>query len=434
MRAFIAAEWRTTIIRPLTILAALLFAALAAAAPAQAWTYTLLHSFCVKDFCVDGHGPEAPPYLAPDGALYGTTYYGGIAGNGIAYQRDASGHFKVLHDFCEQNDFPCLDGKSPYSTPILDTAGQVYGTTPFGGRKSGGVIFRIAPADHDDFQLLHTFCDKTGQCPDGGAPLAQLIYQGAASGALYDGVSPLYGVTQSTVYELKPSPHRARWNVKTLYAFCALDGCADGQQPGASLAMDAAGHLFGTTLYGGASDEGVIFGLSRSGGQWNYTVLYNFCSQPDCTDGAEPAAPLMMDGSGNWYGSAQHGGVNNGGVLYKLTHSGGSWQYSLLYDFCPNGDCTNGKWPLGPLAIDGDGNIIGAAYHGGSGDLGFDGAGTIYAFGNGAVQVLYSFCPKGRCGDGEFPLGVARDSNGNLFGAAFGGGGHHAGALFELSP
>jgi uncharacterized repeat protein (TIGR03803 family) len=122
---------------------------------------------------------------------------------------------------------------------------------------------------------------------------------------------------------------------QVLYKFCPQVGCTDGTNPAAGLIMDASGNLYGTTSNGGSHAGGTVFKLAPSGTGWSETVLYNFCSQTNCPDGYAPQGSLILDGSGYLYGIASAGGNSqNLGLAYRLAPSGTGWVESVLYTFC----------------------------------------------------------------------------------------------------
>src|SRR5260370_16057255 len=128
------------------------------------------------------------------------------------------------------------------------------------------------------------------------------------------------------------------WTETVLYSFCPQSGCADGADPAADVIMDAAGNLYGTTVGGGSlHNAGVVFQLTPSGSGWAQHVLYSFCAQSGCADGSSPYAGLIMDGKGNLFGTTSTGGAYSGGTAFALTPMGSSWVQSALYSFCPLG-------------------------------------------------------------------------------------------------
>jgi uncharacterized repeat protein (TIGR03803 family) len=132
-----------------------------------------------------------------------------------------------------------------------------------------------------------------------------------------------------------------------------------------------------------------------------------------------------MDRAGNLFGTTEGGGGSQDGVIFELSPNGGQWQYNILANF----DGSNGNAPGGPLLLDTSGNLFGTTYYGG----GQEKKGTVFEF-NGAVQTLYSFCPEQGCPDGKNPVaGLIEDSVGNLYGTTSGGANHDSGTIFELS-
>lgn len=234
-----------------------------------------------------------------------------------------------------------------------------------------------------------------------------------------------------------------------LYSFGAYDG--DGLFPSGGLTVDAAGNLYGVTNGGGANCEdeggcGTVYELSSAiDGRWSETILYNFCTTGNpltCTDGAVPLGGLIMDASGNLYGTAASGGISESGVVFQLAPpSGGSgnWTETVLWSFKSN-DQNNG-WGPGPgkLNMDSVGNIYGTTHGGGKKNLGVVYELSPVGDGSYSFSILHSF--SGR--DGESPqYGVARDNAGNLYGTTpFGGktspnctsGDGSCGVVYELT-
>src|SRR5437764_4453639 len=267
-------------LRRLTITAlALLAAALVPLSSAQAWTFKVLHSFCAGEKCPVGDAPQAPLAMDAAGNLYGTTSGPGPGG---VFKLDISGSkpkLKALYAFCRKAN--CVDGYEPLAGVILDTAGNVYGTTWSGGRTREGNVFRLSPPLPGKrrwrLHILHDFCSA---CGDGTHPITALTYAGANRGALYDGTSPLYGTAYidgpndaGVLFELKPVGSKGRWREKILYSFCAQTNCTDGGNPFAgTLLIDDSGRILGTTQGGGAHGGGTVFQLTRSGNSWNEAV------------------------------------------------------------------------------------------------------------------------------------------------------------------
>src|SRR5439155_14930777 len=129
----------------------------------------------------------------------------------------------------------------------------------------------------------------------------------------------------------------------------------------ASLLPDASGNLYGMTMFGGSNSQGAVFKLSQSGDTWNETVLYSFCQQANCTDGRQPSGGLIMDSSGNLFGTTPYGGNScpqNGGcgVTFKLAPNG---QQTVLHAFCAEANCADGAAPAAAPFLDANGNLFG---------------------------------------------------------------------------
>src|ERR1017187_2507393 len=197
---------------------------------------TVLYSFTGG---ADGRYPTAGVILDSAGNLYGTTYFGGTGGHGVAYKLDTAGQETVLYSFTDGTD-----GGGPYAGVIRDSAGNLYGTTYYGGTANLGVVYKLDPAGHET--VLYSFTSAGGATP--------------YAGVIRDSAGNLYGTTYSggaasagVVYKLDMAGHET-----VLYSF--TDG-ADGGNPRGGVIEDAAGNLYGTTYSGGTESTGVIFKL-----------------------------------------------------------------------------------------------------------------------------------------------------------------------------
>lgn len=281
------------------------------------------------------------------------------------------------------------DGKNPYSTLLADKAGNLYGTTMFGGGSPNCGVVRGAP------------------------------------------------VGCGIVFELSLSASTGHWSEAVLYAFT---GPVDGREPTGGLAFDQEGNLYGTTVFGGASGYGTVFQLQppTSGSAWTFNVIHNLSSY----NNGFPIYPLV-DGNGNVYLEEPGGGSLGLGAVSKLippATAGGAWIYKQLYSFKHPPDA---YLPIGTLILDKEGNLYGATAAGGtlSGEYG---GGTVFELvrpatpgGTWTENILYSF--QG-APDGLSPYsGVVRDSAGNLYGTTQQGGVYGPvyggyGTVYELSP
>ncbi len=244
---------------------------------------------------------------------------GGTHGDGVIFEmkrvRDDRYLYSVIYSFCDPH--PC--GNVPVGALVIDIAGNVYGVVNNGGEHYVGQVFELSPgAGHSGwtFRDLYDFCPME-KCPGGGSPNAGLAFRGAGSGKLYDGISPLFGTTLEggtdigggTVYEVRPAGPGPR--ERTLYQFCSKPECADGNRPAAPVIVDGSGNIYGTTYYGGIGGiggAGLVFRLDPQGGGWSESVLYRFCALANCADGLGPQGGVKMDGSGNLFGVTPFGG------------------------------------------------------------------------------------------------------------------------------
>jgi uncharacterized repeat protein (TIGR03803 family) len=236
------------------------------------------------------------------GNLYGTAYDGGAYDAGAVFELSPSGTETVLHSFCQQTG--CPDGYYPQAGLVMDTNGNLYGTTIFNGAYGGGTVFKIS--SDGTATTFYNFCTPTG-CKNGRYPQAGLILDtnGNLYGTTYGGGAHGKGA----VFELSPSGAET-----VLHSFCARTGCSDGSHPRADLVMDTAGNLYGTTYYGGTNNVGTVFKLSPNGTE---TVLHSFAANG--SDGTYPYAGVVTDTMGNLYGTTYSGGANGYGTVFKVT-------------------------------------------------------------------------------------------------------------------
>jgi hypothetical protein len=440
------------------VFGALIVIATAPGNAAPRYWLKILHNFCTQQDCVDGSGSLAALAMDTSGALYGTASNGGVGNGGAVFQLTYSStadkwHYDRLDSLCRTP--ACAHGSQPLSKLVVDTSGNLYGTTPNGGTKGGGTVFEVVR--QSGTPKIKTLYNFDVSASGGAVPNAELTYAGAETGAPYDGVSPLYGTTSAGspngyggAFMLKNTG--AHWREIALYDFCAQTDCADGARPAAGLTVASDGTLYGTTLFGGTSDNGghgVVFSLKSSRGVVHETVLHAFCSAANCADGGHNyvgnsdyavSSPLLIDSAGNLFGAAPTGGAHGGGccgVLFKIVPNGASSQYTVLYDFCAQAQCTDGSIPNGGLVMDDTGNLFGTTATGGGHDIDeFEvGGGTVFELSGSTLRTLYAFCAKPDCTDGKYPVsGVIMDGSGNIFSTTLEGGTQGSGTVFELKP
>jgi uncharacterized repeat protein (TIGR03803 family) len=329
---------------------------------------------------------------------------------------------KILWNFCSAG---CQDGANPRSGLAFDAAGNMYGTTSAGGAYGCGAVFELARNRNDwGFTVLYSFaCRADGDFPFGGLVL--------------DSAGNLYGTTLNggdcatdyqgcgTVFQLTPS--KGNWTKKTLHTFSAANS-KDGAYPYANLILDKTGNLYGTTAFGGAYGVGAVFKVSPKNGMWTEKVLHSFGND---NDGTVPIGPLIFDQAGTLYGTTTGGGAYEYGTVFELIPgTNGKWREKLLLSF----DFQEDGCPTGGLIFDAAGNLYGTS---GGAVLGVCNPGNVFQLTrgtNGKLKVLYRF---GRSGDGEYPsAGLIFDAGGNLYGTtSYGGGGNGGGSgiVFKLS-
>jgi len=317
-------------------------------------TFTQLYTFCSQTNCADGAFPYGGLVLAPNGNFYGTTSeWGldtegacdtGIFGCGTIFEITPAGVLTVLHTFSGS------DGFEPYANLTLGSDGNLYGTTLYGGNLSVGscsglgcgTVFKITP--QGKFTSLYSFSNGT----DGASPVGRL-FQGSNGN--------FYGTTigPGTVFEITPAG-----KLTTLYSFT---GGSDGGSPYGGVIQTANGTIYGTTVYGGANSYGTVYKLVGK----KLTTLYNFCSLPNCADGNYAFGGLIQATDGNFYGTTGMGGPSNG-TVFEITPGG---KLTTLYTFCSQTGCPDGSGPYGDLLQATDGNFYGTTVQGGeSGTLG----------------------------------------------------------------
>jgi uncharacterized repeat protein (TIGR03803 family) len=244
------------------------------------------------------------------------------------------------------------------------------------------------------------------------------------------------GAAVATLGLLAASANVADAGIYTaVYSFCSVAACADGSGANGPLLRNGTNY-YGTTTAGGANGAGVVFRFDTSTS--TYTVLYDFCSSMSCGDGSTPMGNLIVDTSGDLYGTTNAGGANNAGVAYELVKSGGTYTFSKIYDFCGSASCADGSAPQAGLTY--SGQISGTKYNG-TGVLfgttttgGASNDGTVYALKpNGSEKVILSFA--GGSSDGAAPdSSLVMDGSNNLWGTTQAGGSGGRGVVFELTP
>jgi uncharacterized repeat protein (TIGR03803 family) len=333
------------------------------------------------------------------------------------------------------------DGYSPYGNLIWDQAGNLYGTTEYGGTSFYGEVFQLSPPAKAGALWKKTALYSFTNTGDGARP---------TDGLIFDSQGNLYGTTGDSdaggfgeIFQLAPPTTKGgAWMETVLYHF---QGSTDGAYPRGGLISDENGNLYGTTFNS-------VFELSppgQPGGAWTFTLLHQLSGGPN--DGKSSQAGLVRDPAGNLYGTTLWGGYEgNGdcgsigcGTAFEVSPpaaTGGAWTEQVIHFF---GMGSDGFDPEGGLALDAKGNLFGTTYSGGDG-----GGGTAFrlsppgqAGGAWTEKVIHSFAYS--LEDGAAPMAtMTLDDAGNLYGTTFFGGNpcfyngadYGCGVVFELSP
>ena len=300
--------------------------------------------------------------------------------------------FTVLHTFTGTPD-----GSYPQAGVTLSSSGDLYGITSSGGQQGRGVIYKIDQFGNE--AILHNLTNHDGCC--------------AYAGLSLDSSGNLYGTTVGDAIGTEGGIFRLRTSGKfdLLHTFGA-----DGDDPESNLLKTPGGILYGTTVYGGYMDNGIVFSINPK--TRAYTVVHEFMG----SDGAFPSGNLVADSAGNIYGATAGGGDFGHGVVYQLAPSG---SVTVLHSFLIDG--MSGAGPLGGLIMGRDRALYGTTAQGGQ--FGF---GTIFRLTlDGQETELYSFGESSP--DGAVPFSsVIQDSSGNLYGTTYQGGTMGHGSVYEF--
>jgi uncharacterized repeat protein (TIGR03803 family) len=319
------------------------------------------------------------------------------------------------------------DGLNPGGNLIFDASGNLYGTTFNGGRfDCYYATFNCGTA----FELspaagggwTEKLLHDLGDGTDGANPAAAMVFD--TSGNLY-GTAADGNQNFGAVFELTRAVD-GNWTEKVLHRF--VNNGKDGMYPEASLILDASGNLYGTTTRGGAFDGGTVFELARINGGWTERILHNFVTNG--TDGIYPFGNLILDASGHFYSTTSEGGTYGNGTVFELAQTAsGDWKERIIHSFNPDGK--DALQSFSGLCFHG-GHLYGTSPGGGT-----HGYGTVFEFsraegGDWTEKILHDFNFDGTDGvDPEFS--VACDASGALYGTTGGGGLYGFGMVFKLT-
>ncbi len=389
----------------LTFMASLMFAMPVALSPAQAQTFRVLHSFDGDNLSVPAN-PRGSVIRDAVGNLYGTTF-----DPAVLFKITPRGEFSILTFL---NFTSGSGGAFPTGSLAMDSAGNLYGV----GEGGSGTIFKVTPTGKGTELFAFQGGDNTNpKLPAGGLLLG---HNGDIFGAAEIGNSPACKLGCGSIFRLDATGH--------MHFLHQFTGGADGSNPTGPLIRDASGNFYGVAQSGGDHTCGTSF-LTHGDGcgvvfkidsHHILTVLHTFTG----SKGAIPQGGLLLDSSGNLFGTTLKGGTSNNGIIYEIASDG---TFTVLHRFSG----TDGKTPNGGLVSDPDGNLFGTTQGGGDGE-----DGTIFEVSrDGTFRVLYNF--QG-LEDGAFPFaGLFRDDAGHLYGTTVTDGDPalvQGGNVFEFTP
>lgn len=392
--------------------------------PSYAQTFTVLHSFTGGR---DGASPGSGLAIDRGGNLYGNTYSGGN-GYGVVFKlthKSGGWVMSPLYTFAGGSD-----GAHPiYAQLSIAPDGSLYGTTYLGGgvgtcgSDGCGTVFKLRPSSTIPHSVIapwqETILYRFTNTPDGARPLTSASF--GNSGSLFLGTQLGGQFGDGAIVELTPSG--TGWTETVVHSL----QLSEGADPIGGLTFDAAGNIFGAAEAGGFCC-GTVFELTPSGGGWTETTLHAF----NGTDGNTTTGPLLLDRSGNLIGATVSGGSLSFGTIYELSPSLGGWTFQTLLSLPPD-EVVGG--PFGGLIQDSSGNVYGTTVYEGA-----FGKGSVFRLsfvnGNWVYTDLYNFTGGG---DGEQPLGpLVMDGSGNLYGVAFAGASSACqggcGTVWQLTP
>lgn len=399
------------------------------AGSASADSLKIIHTF---DNVAKGARPRAALTSDASGNLYGTTYTGAPDGNGTVFELNppAAGKKKWTQTVLYRFRTNVKDGIFPDSSVVLDKDGNLYGTTSEGGINDAGTVFELVRPAAGMSAWQHVVLHRFTGGADGGTPHGTLVF--GPDGALY-GAAGFGGASGGGLIYRFSQSGGGKWKENVLYNFSAG---ADGGYPYCTPIFDAAGNIYGTTLNGGNAGNGVVFELSPpvAGKKiWTETVLHSF---DDASDGVEPRMGVIMDASGNLYGTTESGGSIGYGAVFEVSppaNGARAWTENVIYNFgfSPDG----GSPAYSGLVFDPAGNLYGTTQTGGTAHNGvvFELSPPPSGSTSWTESVLHTFQ---EAPDGAQPeSGLLLAADGTLYGTTlFGGDADDSGTVFSISP
>ena len=461
---------RTTFRRQLAYLATLIgVSSLPLSVAAQ--PETVIHIF--QGAPNDGLLPAGGVVFDAQGNLYGATAHGGNGGEncigltcGTVYQlvpparTGGAWTGNILYNFTGVTNHQ--DGELPSGGLVIDTQGNLYGVTAyggtggcllFGGVNGCGTVYEVSPpsipGETWTRATLYSFQGGSdGQFPIGNLTFDQAgnLYGSTYYGGGYGSCNAPFYQNCGTVFELSPPTEKGgAWTEKVLYSFKGFaaditDGNGDGANPNGGLILDSVGNIYGTTYIGGflglycdialGKGCGTVFELQPTSvpGAWTETVLYRFHNSPD---GALPLGGLVVDSPGTLYGTTEGGGIDAGGTIFRISgppKPREAWNESVVSNL---GSALAGDTPMAGLSL--KNSVLYGTNSGGGGDL----AGTVFRFDPSPANrtpsygILTDFWPGNQAAQPEST--VTFDKHGNLYGTTQVYDGVSSGAVYMIS-
>jgi uncharacterized repeat protein (TIGR03803 family) len=395
-------------------------------------TITVLASFGGAN----GEAPQAGVTLDSSGNLYGTTNGGGVYGYGAIW-KIAAGTTTLINLF----SFDSYNGAYPYGNVTLDSSGNLYGTTtgdpdgtaPYGtvwkfGSSTLTTLYAFQNTGDGANPIGNVAFDSTGdligttknnilwEClNDGGFAVIGMLNGTSNGSGVYSGVTiASNGYIYGTAEGRGSGNDGTVWRAATMGTVANFNG-TNGSLSDSALVRDSAGNLYGTTESGGANNNGSVFKIAA--GSSTITTIASF----NTTNGKTPVGDVALDSSGNIYGTAELGGSNSLGTVWKI--ASGSSTITTIANFTG----TNGRHPSGNVTLDSSGNLYGTTSQGGASS---DGNVWKVASGSSTITTIASFAGT----NGTYPIcGLRRDSSGNLYGVTSSGGADSDGTVWKIA-